>query len=71
MPATYKKFQKSWTDQHPDWEYTFWSEKEIDEFGLKNKELYDKAKNYATKSDIARCEILYRLGGLYVDADFA
>jgi len=70
FPEKYKRFQQTWMDKHPDWEYIFWSEKEIDEFGLKNRKLYDETDNYAAKSDIARYEILYRMGGLYIDTDF-
>ncbi len=31
---------------------------------------YDQADNYGFKSDIARYEILYRFGGVYVDTDY-
>lgn len=38
---------------------------------LKNKRLYkEKARNWGEKSDILRYEILYNVGGLYVDTDF-
>jgi len=38
---------------------------------LKNKYLYkEKARNWGEKSDILRYEILYNIGGLYVDTDF-
>lgn len=70
LPDKYKHFQKTWLDNHPDWEYKLWTEKEIDEFGLKNRKQYDGTNNYGIKSDIARYEILYRFGGLYVDTDF-
>jgi len=32
--------------------------------------LYDATDNYGVKSDIARYEIIYRYGGVYVDLDF-
>ncbi|MFC1841578.1 glycosyltransferase family 32 protein [Candidatus Dependentiae bacterium] len=70
LPEKYKAFQISWINNHPDWEYILWTEKEIDEFGLKNRKHYDEADNYGVKSDIARYEILYRMGGLYIDTDF-
>jgi len=70
LPAKYDRFQKTWIDMHPDWEYKLWTENEIDEFGLKNRKQYDETNNYGVKSDIARYEILYRYGGLYVDTDF-
>ncbi len=70
LPEKYKKFQESWRVQHPDWEYKLWTERDIQAFGLTNKKLFDAACNYGEKSDIARYEILYRMGGLYVDTDF-
>lgn len=70
LPEKYKQFQKTWIDHHPDWVYILWTEKEIDAFGLKNRKQYDETNNYGVKSDIARYEILYKMGGLYVDTDF-
>lgn len=55
--------------QYPDWEYKLWTEKEIDDFGLKNKEQYEFEKFYNGKSDIARYEILNKYGGVFIDAD--
>lgn len=70
LPAQYTSFQKTWMDNHPDWHYKLWNDKDIEQFGLINKKAYDATNNYGAKSDIARYEILYRLGGLYVDTDF-
>ena len=70
FPERCKNFRDSWLKLHPDWDYMLWTEKKIKEFGLYNKKLYDTAKNYGEKSDIARYEILYRMGGLYIDTDF-
>lgn len=70
FPEKYMHYRDSWIKNHPDWEYKLWTEKEIDAFGLTNRAMYDHAVNYGEKSDIARYEILYRLGGVYVDTDF-
>lgn len=70
LPEKEREFGLTWVKYHPDWEYKLWTEKEIDEFGLVNRKWYDKTKNYGEKSDIARYEILYREGGLYIDTDF-
>ena len=32
--------------KYPDWEYKLWTEKEIDNFGLKNKKQYEFEKFY-------------------------
>lgn len=70
MPKEYEQLQESWRHHHPDWHYILWTEEMIQEFGLYNQVYYDMAQNYGEKSDIARYEILYRFGGLYVDCDF-
>jgi len=70
VPAKYDAWRASWKKYHPDYEYKLWTEKEILEFGLVNEYAYLKSKNFAVKSDIARCEILYRFGGIYADTDF-
>lgn len=70
VPAKYDAWRESWKKYHPDFEYKLWTEKEILEFGLVNEYAYLKSKNFAVKSDIARCEILYRFGGIYADTDF-
>ncbi len=70
FPEKYKKFQKSWLDNHSNWQYRLWTDKDIESFKMKNKELFDKAENYGEKADIWRYEILERFGGLYVDTDF-
>lgn len=35
-----------------------------------NRAFYDGARNYGEKSDILKWEIVYRVGGVYVDTDF-
>jgi hypothetical protein len=64
LPEKYKAWQKTWLTHHPDWEYRLWTQKEIDEFGLKNRTQFDAARTYGEKSDIALYEILYRFGGV-------
>jgi len=70
LPQEYKILRETWMRHHPGWTFMLWTDKEIDEFNLKNRHLYDEATNYGAKSDIARYEILYEIGGLYVDTDF-
>ena len=49
-----------------------WGEPEIETFGLKNAALYKRFLSegiFDGAADVARAEILHRLGGVYVDAD--
>jgi len=70
LPEKYKLLRETWKKHHPGWTFMLWTDKEVENFVLANKHLYDETDNYGVKSDIARYEILYRLGGLYVDTDF-
>lgn len=69
IPAGMKAWQKGW-QSIPGWKYTLWTDKEIRALGLINQKSYDEAAgDYPKQADIARIEILYRLGGVYVDTD--
>ncbi len=70
LPEKYSIWQKTWQNI-PGFRYKLWTDQDIDEFGLINNKLYQEAQNYGERSDIARYEILYRLGGMYIDVDFA
>ena len=65
------KWMKNWMDfcQKYNWEYRLYRDSDIEQFGLINKEIYDKSSSYQKKADIARYEIIYKYGGLYIDCD--
>jgi len=69
-PDKYKALTDIWKAKHPDWTFLLWTEKEIEEFGLINKDLYNKMVNPSAKSDVVRYEVAYSYGGIYVDTDF-
>jgi mannosyltransferase OCH1-like enzyme len=70
FPKKYQKFLESWRSFHPDWTIRLWTDAEVEDFHMENKQAFDEASNKGQKSDIWRYEILYRYGGLYVDTDF-
>lgn len=70
LPEDYLPLIKTWQELHPDWEYILWDDVMIEGLDLVNKAQYDASTNYGQKADIARYEILYRFGGVYVDIDF-
>lgn len=64
-------FMKTWEEKHPDYEYIFWNEKELEKRGF-NSELQNRIDDmdaYNGKADILRWEILYHYGGVFLDAD--
>ena len=70
FPEKYKVLTDIWKAKHPDWNFLLWTEKEIEEFGLTNKWMYDNMRNPSAKSDVVRYEVAYSYGGVYVDTDF-
>jgi mannosyltransferase OCH1-like enzyme len=64
----YVDYIKSWIIKHDDWKFCFWNDNNIPL--LINQEYYDKTDVYAMKADILRYELLYFIGGVYVDCDF-
>lgn len=63
------KWMSGWRDfcKRYGWEYKLWRDSDMS--FLINKEIFDSCGSYQMKSDIARYEILYNYGGLYVDCD--
>ena len=57
----------TWKEKNPTWKHTLWTDKNIPK--LRNQEQFDAMKELAGKADILRYEILYNLGGFYIDAD--
>jgi len=70
FPDKYKRIRDTWIEKNPDWEYKLWTDKDVNDFELKNIDQFNKIDNLGAKSDIFRYEILYRYGGLYIDTDF-
>ncbi len=72
VPPELQRYMNTWIKYHVgrDWQYILWTEEDIAQLKLYNQQFYDESDNYGVKSDIARWEILYRMGGVYVDTDF-
>src|SRR3981081_4734885 len=61
---------ESWREKHraPAWTYKLWHEGNLPT--LRHRALFDAFHGvYHAQADILRYEILYRFGGIYVDAD--
>lgn len=80
-----KVFHQIWVGNKPEprkwtntwrtisgWKHILWTDKELDQLDMINRDKYEwykKQRIYHGMADIARLEILYRYGGIYVDAD--
>lgn len=56
-------------NKYQEWKYKLWTEKEINNLDLINRQQYEYETYYNAKSDIARYEILSKFGGIFMDAD--
>jgi hypothetical protein len=65
------KFMNTWKEKNPDFEYILWNENEIEKRGIKFEcqTKIDSIEEINGKADIMRWEILYKYGGIFLDAD--
>lgn len=75
MPSEFVATGESWLRKNPGWEMMLWTEANLPR--LQNQDLFDNAPRLVEsrllgrmRSNIARMEILYRYGGVYLDTDF-
>lgn len=75
LPETFKRWTEEWKALHPDWEFIMWGQ-ERDLPPLRNQDIYDRAGELCRgyegqlRADVARYELLYRFGGVWLDVDF-
>ena len=74
-PAWLSELGETWRRHHPDWAIMQWNDDHVPD-DLVNQDLYDRAEELAPdhvgqfRADVLRYELLWRYGGVYVDADF-
>ncbi len=61
----------TWRDKHPEFEYIRWNEEEFikQNMTFKCQSKIDEIEEINGKADILRWEILYKYGGVFLDAD--
>jgi GT2 family glycosyltransferase len=61
----------TWKDKHPNFEYIHWNEEEFIKRNMtfKCQDKINEIEEICGKADIIRLEILYKYGGIYIDAD--
>lgn len=74
VPSELRFYSETWKYHHDHWVYQLWTDANL--FPLRNQALFDRAEEIAPqnvgqfRADIARYEILHKMGGIYVDMDF-
>lgn len=67
IPEEYEKWWQGWQRQFPSYEFITWNDDDLRPFSTYGQ--IEGADSPARKADIARLEILYRHGGIYLDCD--
>lgn len=68
IPDEYNEYWKKWQLLHSKgWQFINWDNDKIKQLSLYS--LIQKVTSNAAKSDIARYEIIYTYGGIYLDCD--
>lgn len=74
LEQPFKSFQASWRLHHPEWEYRFWTDQDLDVLVQTHApgllQLYRDYPDPICRIDLARYLILHVHGGLYCDIDF-
>lgn len=69
IPEHLQRFMGSWKEKCPDYEIVRWDESNYDvSKNLYMKQAYE-SKRWGFVSDVARLDVLYRYGGIYLDTD--
>jgi mannosyltransferase OCH1-like enzyme len=65
------KLMDTWKEKHPDFEYIRWNEEEFikRDMQLECQDKIDGMEQICGKADIIRLELLYKYGGVFLDAD--
>ena len=70
MPDKYRAFQDTWVRNHPDFKIERWNKERMLAVFPELGEVFERCNDERQLSDIGRCFILLKYGGLYVDCDF-
>eukprot|EP00930_Biecheleria_cincta_P081160 TRINITY_DN6989_c0_g1_i1.p1 TRINITY_DN6989_c0_g1~~TRINITY_DN6989_c0_g1_i1.p1 ORF type:complete len:625 (-),score=73.05 TRINITY_DN6989_c0_g1_i1:97-1971(-) len=61
--------RSDYCEAHPEWKFEMWSDEQVKDLPMFNREIYDGERMWQCKADILRLEFLWHHGGVYVDAD--
>jgi mannosyltransferase OCH1-like enzyme len=68
LPLEFEMNRASWQAHHPAWEFRLWNEDNLPA-DLRTPAVYERERRPVERADILRLEVLWKLGGVYVDID--
>lgn len=69
IPKVYKKYMATWRKYCPEYKIIKWTEHNYDVEKIAYVSEAFKARKFAFASDVARLDIIYKYGGIYLDTD--
>ena len=69
LPPEFVEYRRGWQRHHQGWEMRLWTEENLPQ-DFRRREIYERLRIPAERSDMVRLELLHRFGGIYVDSDF-
>lgn len=70
IPSHIKHYMNEVKERHPDFNYYLWNDSNLPELPENLKKIYDSYEESAIKADLLRLYVVYKFGGIYLDADF-
>jgi hypothetical protein len=67
LPEQHRRWIEGWLELHPGWKHVLWREENRPTFV--NEAQFLAADSLWQKADVARYELVYRYGGIYLDTD--
>jgi mannosyltransferase OCH1-like enzyme len=71
IPSHIKQYMDGIKELHKDFNYYFWNDDNLPELPENLKKIYDSYEEPAIKADLLRMYVVYKFGGIYLDADFS
>lgn len=69
IPKHIKYYMDEVKEHHKDFDYYFWNDDNLPELPENLKKIYDAYQDPAIKADLLRMYVVYKFGGVYLDAD--
>ena len=70
LPKKALVYREKLIELNPGWDHIFWDEEMVLKNGFGSNSAYNLSTNYGHKSDVLRYELMYKIGGIYLDIDF-
>src|SRR3954451_21970838 len=67
VPELFERYGESWARHHPDWEMRLWTDDNLPR--LRCQAEVERARDFKSRYDCVRLEILRQFGGVIVDMD--